>query len=430
MDRGVNAAGLRVRALLGLMLGSMLLFVGGIADAITLAEALRLAAEANPTLRVARRELDVAKGTLTQAKLYPFNPELDTNFRYGYGKGFNEDTGIRHDLIDGGIALSQVIEVQGQRGLRTRIASRNVDRVNWEIRDLERNVAAGVGRAFSGVMIAQERVKLAQQIEALAREVREIARKRFEAGDVPELDLLRADVELQRAGNARTAEERRLATVRRELNLLLGQPAESPIEAQGLLLLKPPPGELPALLAQAGVQRPDLNAIQSGLRAAEAAIDLVQAEAFLPAVKLAAGYEEGLDFDNRNRRGLVSLVIPLPLFNRRQGDLQAALGERSRREAEIALVRARIDKEVSTAFHQVTLSDQIVSQYLNKILPGQEENFRLLREGYRLGQFPLTDLLIGQREFIDVRLAYLEAIAEFNEAVAELYRAIGAATLQ
>ncbi|MFQ5658620.1 MAG: TolC family protein, partial [Candidatus Methylomirabilales bacterium] len=54
-----------------------------------------------------------------------------------------------------------------------------------------------------------------------------------------------------------------------------------------------------------------------------------------------------------------------------------------------------------------------------------EQNFRLLREGYTLGQFGLTDVLLAQRELIDVRFDYLEAIGDFNTAVAELRQAVG-----
>ena len=66
---------------------------------------------------------------------------------------------------------------------------------------------------------------------------------------------------------------------------------------------------------------------------------------------------------------------------------------------------------------------------MQQILPQQEQNFRLLREGYTLGQFGLTDVLLAQRELIDVRFDYLEAIGEFNTAVADLRRAVGLTTL-
>ncbi|MFQ5990057.1 MAG: TolC family protein, partial [Candidatus Methylomirabilales bacterium] len=120
--------------------------------------------------------------------------------------------------------------------------------------------------------------------------------------------------------------------------------------------------------------------------------------------------------------------IPLPLFNRRQGELEATLAEEHGREAQIALVRAQIETEVSSAFGQFEGSQQIVEQYVQRILPQQEQNFRLLREGYTLGQFGLTDVLLAQRELIDVRFDYLEAIGEFNTAVTELRRAVGVTT--
>jgi cobalt-zinc-cadmium efflux system outer membrane protein len=125
---------------------------------------------------------------------------------------------------------------------------------------------------------------------------------------------------------------------------------------------------------------------------------------------------------------MLDFAIPLPLFNRRQGELEAALAEELRQDAEIALVQARIETEVAIAFEQFQGSQQIVEQYVQQILPQQEQNFRLLREGYTLGQFGLTDVLLAQRGLIDVRLDYLGAIGEFNTAIAELRQALGLVT--
>ncbi len=83
---------------------------------------------------------------------------------------------------------------------------------------------------------------------------------------------------------------------------------------------------------------------------------------------------------------------------------------------------------MAIAFEQFQSSQQIVEQYVQRILPEQEQNFRLLREGYTLGQFGLTDVLLGQRELIGVRFDYLKAIGDFNTAVVELRRAVGLTT--
>ena len=71
------------------------------------------------------------------------------------------------------------------------------------------------------------------------------------------------------------------------------------------------PGDLGTLRSQAVDKRPDLAAALGAVNAAKAEVDLVRAEPFLPEIK----YEESREFDAMDRRGLLTLSVPLPLFN-------------------------------------------------------------------------------------------------------------------
>ncbi|MFQ5882582.1 MAG: TolC family protein [Candidatus Methylomirabilales bacterium] len=395
---------------------------------LTLEAALDQALQNNPELQVIRLDRGVARGELTQARIYPFNPALELEGNGGRSRSI--ESPVERRTVGGfAVGLSQVIEIQGQRGIRANIATANLAKTEWEIRDAERRVLAEVMQAFGELLEAQERLKLAQETVALADETRETARKQLEAGEVPRLDLLRAEVELRRALNRQVAEERRVAAARKNLNLHLGRAPDAPLQAEGPLLFVEPSGTRAELLQQGLELRPDFKAAKAGLQATRRRVSLVRAERLFPEVEVALRYEEDHALEERERRVMLDLEIPLPLFNRRQGELEAALAEEFRQEAQIALVRAQIETEVATAFEQFQSSQQIVEQYVQHILPQQEQNFRLLREGYTLGQFGLTDVLLAQRELIDVRFDYLEALGEFNTAVAELRRAVGLTTL-
>ncbi|MFQ5846928.1 MAG: TolC family protein [Candidatus Methylomirabilales bacterium] len=396
---------------------------------LTLEAALNEALQNNPELQVVRRDLGVARGELMQAQIYPFNPALELEGNGGRSR--SKESPVERRTVGGfAVGLSQTVEIRGQRGLRTNIATAKLQETEWEVRDAERRVLADVMGAFGELLQAQERLKLAQQTVALAEETRETARKQFEAGEVPRLDLLRADVELRRALTRRVAEERRAAATRKHLNLRLGRAPDAPLRADGPLLLPELPGTRAALLQQALELRPDLNAATAGLQTVRHSVSLVRAERLFPEVELALRYEEDHALDERERRGILEVAIPLPLFNRRQGELEAALAEGLKQEAQVALIRSQIKTEVATAFGQFQSSQQIVEEYVQHILPQQEQNFRLLREGYTLGQFGLSDVLLAQRELTDVRFDYLEAIGEFNTAVAELRRATGLTMLK
>jgi cobalt-zinc-cadmium efflux system outer membrane protein len=187
-------------------------------------------------------------------------------------------------------------------------------------------------------------------------------------------------------------------------------------------LLPPVPGTLEQLLADARRSRPDLRVAEANIESARAARALVEAEQFVPSVTLSASYGDKLDFDGRTKVALFGVSIPLPFWNRRDGDLQAAQAEVARQEAERERVLARMDKEIVTAFRQFAAALQVVEEYVRQIIPAQEQNVQLIDQGYRAGQLRLTDALLAQRDFIEVRTAYLDAIASHNAAQIELQR--------
>jgi len=389
---------------------------------LTLDQALAEALDRNPVLAVERNEIGIAAGALRQARVYPFNPEL--GLEGGAGRARLRDDATGRDIDSKSAGFSQAIPIRGQWGLRVRSAEAGLSRANAFVKDVERQVAGDVLRTFGDVLVGQERVALAREIVALTTEVRDTAAKLLEAGAVPQLDMLRASVELERAKNRRVSEERNLGTAQRDLALLLGRDPSAPVRAEGPLTFPVPAGDLAALQREARANRPDRVAAQAAARVAAAELEVVKAERLFPEVRVGLRYDESRDFEAVNRSGLLTLSIPLPLFNRRQGDTERATAELRRQEAQVALIERRIEKDVASAWQQVAASAEVAGAYVSRILPEQDRNFRLLREGYNLGEFRITDVFVGQREFIDAREAHLAAVAELNAAIAELYRAI------
>lgn len=393
---------------------------------LTLEQAVVEAIDRNPSLAVERREIDIAKGARRQAGIYPFNPELEGNGAAGRARD-RLDPDVRRGVDSAGFGVSQTIWLKGQRGLRVRGAEAGLLATQSLVQDAERQVVADVLRAYSDLVVSQARLDLAQEILGVVRQLQDAARKLFDAGDVPELDVFRADVEVRNAENRVVAEERAVATAQRELALLIGRPVEQPLRAVAPTPALPGPrDDLDALRSQAFARRPDLNAALAAVQAARAEVDLVRAERFFPEVKVGLKYEQNHEFDSVDHRGLLTFSIPLPLFNRRDGDLDRTRGAVARLEAQVELTRRRIEKEISTAVKQVEASRRIEDRYVQNILPEQDRNYRLLADAYAVGQIRITDVFVGQQAFIASREAYLDAVGTLNAAMAELYRALNA----
>ncbi|MGB4782654.1 TolC family protein [Candidatus Methylomirabilis sp.] len=424
----------RANTVLRVLVSSILLLLGPVPIAggeeasLSLEDAVGLALRNSPELAVERRQIDVAKGALTKARVYPLNPELEIKPAVGSAKPRDLDKRVGTNAVE--VVVSQTLQIKGQWGLRIEKATAELDRAGWTVSDAERRIRADVIRAWGDLLIAQERVKFFGEIVALNQTLFNISQQLFEADAVPRLDVLRAEVELRRALNDRTAEERNLAAARKELNLLIGRPSDFVHQAVGPLLYALGGLNLERLKRTAMESRPDLKAMRAGLQAVERELAIAKAERFFPEVGASVGYSNDLAIDGRDQRVLFGIAIPLPLFNRRQGEIETVLGERSRQTAAVTFVGARIDKEVAQAYDRFVASQRIVEEFVKRIVPQQEENFHLLREGYEAGQFRLTDVLLGQREFVEGRLRYLEAAAQYNAFAVELERAVGVPLLE
>jgi len=112
----------------------------GLGVRITLAEAVAGALASNRDLTVIRRDVEIARGKLRQARRYPFNPELSVEGETGRAEGREERA--TKNVGGGKVGLSQVIEVRGQRGFRVRGAEAELARAEWAVRDREREVVA------------------------------------------------------------------------------------------------------------------------------------------------------------------------------------------------------------------------------------------------------------------------------------------------
>ena len=395
---------------------------------LTLAEAIAQALARNRDLAVARSEASVSRGRLQQARIYPHNPELILEGEAGQGTGRENPApggNEKRDIWAGRVGIGQVVEVRGQRGLRTRLAESETARADWEVQDTERAVIAATMRAFSDLFLAQERVALTRELLGLITQLKAAAEDLGRAGAVPELDALRAEVERRRAANRLTLEEASAAAAARSLGMIIGAPADAHLRVVGLLLFEPLKGKPEELTAVARSQRPDLKAAEAFVESTAAALHLVRAERFLPSVTLSATYTRGAEWDAYYDRGMVGLSVPLPLINRREGDVAAAEAAVSKAEAQRARTLAEIEKEVAMAFEQYEAVRRVLGEYAERIVPAQEDNLRLIQEGYRLGEFRLTDALLAERDFFETRSAYLDAIAAYNSSLAEIYRATG-----
>lgn len=382
-------------------------------QSVDFSAALKLARKNNPDWKSAEQEVAIARGKLTTARLIsPFNPVLE-------GQAGPRNTPGEKNGADFGVGVSMELEVAGQRGLRIGEAEKHLQRAEATFKDYARTFTAKIARAFYQALFARERVSLLRRVEGLNQRLHEVTRIKFEAGDVSGLELNVAAVRYGRARKETLDGERELRQALLDLRRLLG--VEEAISPVGELPVDSPPVSLRQALERARANRPDLAAKNRELERAESEINLRRREVLPnPSVGVFFNREAGGD-----KTVLGGLSIPLPFFNRRQGELESLEARKLQARAELLALEKEIRKEVDQVLTQWQTSLEGFQLFQKEIIARTEENFKLLDAAYRERKLDFPQVIVMENDLITANLAYLDTAMALREAAIKLEEVIG-----
>jgi outer membrane protein TolC len=294
--------------------------------------------------------------------------------------------------------------------------------------DTRLQVAQVTRVAFYDYYLVTREAELVRQNSQVMKEFRDAAQIKYENNQVTQQDVLQGDVELADTERRGIEIERMRRVARARLNTLLRR---NPTAA-----LPPPPrtltldAESPAignLQQMATVQRPDLAALAARVRAEEAAVNLALKQ-YYPDAEFFGRYDSFWQpaSTQSDLRAQVGMNMNVPLYRKK---LQAAVCEAqfrlSQRRAEYQQRQLDIQYEVQSAYEQVEESRQTAELYKRKYLPFAEQNLRVARSNYDVGQINFLFLAQAQRQLIDVREKYQQTLADYHRRMAELERVVG-----
>jgi cobalt-zinc-cadmium efflux system outer membrane protein len=131
-------------------------------------------------------------------------------------------------------------------------------------------------------------------------------------------------------------------------------------------------------------------------------------------VTVAGGYTR--DFNDREHQGMFVVSVPVPLFNRNEGNIEAAQAALGRAIQEVTRVQNDLVNRLATAFGQYDAARQRAERYRMSILPDARRAYRLAQEAFRGGQFDALRVLQAQRAISEAEQEYVKALAEAWQA--------------
>jgi outer membrane protein, heavy metal efflux system len=177
------------------------------------------------------------------------------------------------------------------------------------------------------------------------------------------------------------------------------------------------------LIARSLAQNVELRTAEQQITTEQSRLKLARAQR-VPDLTLEPGLET-LDSAYTHPGFKMQVTVPLPIFNRGRGDINKSSAMLEQLQAERDAARQRIAAEIARASLNVESAAKQVQFYEKKLLPDAERIRELANEAYRIGQTSLLSVIDATRNAREVRQAYLQALFDYQNALADLEQAAG-----
>ena len=378
----------------------------GVPDA-ALDRLLRQAEQRNPEVLQARAAVEVERRRVPQAGALP-DPVLSLGLQ---NDGFSRLTIGEMETSFISFGASQTFPWPGKRGQREQVASLDLRKAEAGLARAELNLEAQVRGGYVDLLLAREELALTAELEHLWRQAQGAARVRYESGQAPQSDLLRAQLEMARLAQRRALQEAQAANAVAGLNRLAGNPLDAGIETPARLGGADP--ELSAeseALQDAESRSPELAAARLSVAQSAAGIELAKKEWWPDLSVQAAVMERG----SLPPMWQVGLSIPLPLWGgRKQGNLVAENEQRAAAAGQSAeAVRQVLALRTRERLALLKATVEVNGRYRSGLLALSEATTRSTLSQYQVGRVPFTAVLEALGSFVADRASYLQSSAD------------------
>jgi cobalt-zinc-cadmium efflux system outer membrane protein len=339
------------------------------------------------------------------------------------------------------VGYAHTLELGGKRERRLGVSQSGIDLARTEIAERERQLKAEVKLRFADAQAAVQNLRAAELLSDLIAQSFRIAQARTAQGEGTPLEEGLLRVEVNRIESDRLLFANQVERASLQLKTLAGMDVSEPLQLAGGLV--PPQIITPwqAVLDRAIAERNDLRAARIQEQLGEAELRLARSAA-VPDLVVSGRYSRvSSRFDQlgfariggpltplRDTDNLLTggISISLPVRDQNQGNIQAAIARRDAAALRGRYVEALIRQEVRAALSRYEAARSALRLLDEGVVRQSQENLRVLRAAYGLGEIRLAEVITEQRRLIDTQRAYTDLLKEAFTAAVELERSVGA----
>ncbi len=370
--------------------------------------------ERNPELKFYDAEIAAAKAGRKTAGLLA-NPQLSGDV----GRNAQKFGGLSAEGVAWSVSVAQPFEWPGRSGLRKAIANHDIELAQLGYERFKVALAGRVRTLAYGLFAAQEKSAAAAEVAERFKALREVLVQRDPAGLTPLLET--RVIEATELNAQRKASEALLGAqaMLLELNQLRGVSPDTRLAISQANLSFRPPEDRTALIALARTNNFELRVRAVELTQQGFRVDLAKNERF-PSISVGPSYSEQKAGTEEQRILGLGISLPLPLWNRNKGNIEAAVARRMQAEVSLNVTEREIQRKVIEA----ALIYEAKLREIAKWRPDSAQHFREAAEvadrHYRLGAVPISTYVELQKQYLDAVEGLLDTKKEALEAAAQL----------
>ena len=400
------------RLLLSILLLPCLCHADG-SIALSLADAEALWQQHSREIMLAQAAVTGAAADVRVAGQRP-NPDVSLNVLSispwsGYGAG-----GWSEKKLDTVLRIDQLVERGGKRDLRIKGAESRLEASRFDLDDTARQQLGVLRYAYYNLRLAQEKLVLAHETAELYGRSLDAGRLRQKAGDIAPVDVSRLQIDKARADSDVRQTQTELEQAQQALAYLIGREPD----ARQLVAVDNWPVLAEQVLNEAPlVQRPDLEAAQKRVLAAEADRDLARAKKKRD-VSIGFQIEHNLQNAPSDSIGF-GFSVPLFAWHEYEGDI-------ARAEADFNVARLQYEQQRAQASGQVAQSRNALLSARDRykrldsgLLTDAERVAKAAELAYSKGAMGLMDLLDARRTLRQIQIEAASARADYAKALSD-----------
>jgi cobalt-zinc-cadmium efflux system outer membrane protein len=322
--------------------------------------------------------------------------------------------------------VGQDIPGRGKRELRAAVAEKDIALAQSDVAIRTRQLVNDVKQAYAMLFIARKATDVHLASVELLRQIADVSQTKYASGRISQQDVLKPVVELSKLHGDLLMFEEQAGIAAARLNVLLARPPEAPIgpltePAEQALL--PTSTELQSLALD---HQPELKRAHIEIEKAEAELASAKQE-FKPDFTVQGGY---LLMPNQTDAWLARVGVTWPRAPWSRDKISAHIAEQTA-ASETARARERamqnmVRLAVQEAYVRAKSAQERAALLRTTILPQAQQTLDVSRIGYQTDKVDFQAVIDNQRTLLDAQLGYVRALSEFEQATADLERAVGA----